>query len=144
MADLSRRRDVEEFADDDYRLAVAALMAHVADADGVTTPAERLRLQSVLSSAFDLDADATRRLVEAGRRSDREAVDFHGFASVLKRSLDADGRLRIVEMLWEVAYADGQVHEFEGDIVARVAELLDVPETDVATVRRVAAGKGTS
>ena len=40
--------------------------------------------------------------------------------------------------------ADGQVHEFEGDIVARVAELLDVPETDVATVRRVAAGKGTS
>jgi uncharacterized tellurite resistance protein B-like protein len=119
-------------------------MAHVADADGVTTPAERERLQRVLASGFDLGADETRRLVEAGRRSDREAVDFHGFASILKRTLDADGRLRIVEMLWEVAYADGVVHEFEGDIVARVAELLEVPEADVATVRRLAAGRGNS
>ena len=62
---------------------------------------------------------------------------------MLKRSLDADGRLRLIEMMFEIAYADGALHEFEGDLVARVAELLDVPEADVATSRRLAsAGEG--
>ena len=117
-------------------------MAHVADADGVTTPSERTRLQGVLSAEFSLDADATRRLIDAGRKSDREAIDFYDFAATLKRALDADGRLRVIEMLWEIAYADGVLHEFEGDIVARVAELLEVPASDVATVRRLAAGRG--
>ena len=141
MSDLARGRAGLEFASDDYRLAAAALLAHVADADGVTTPAERARLLGVLSSEFNLDADAARRLIEAGQRGDREAVDFQGFANTLKRALDADGRLRVVEMLWDIAYADGVLHEFEGDFVARVAEMLEVPDADVATVRRLAAGR---
>ena len=131
-----------DFGADDHRLAAAALMSHVASADGIVTPAERDRLRRALASAFDLDEEATRRLAEAGARDDLETGEFDGFAARLRRTLDANGRLRIVEMLWEIAFADGAPGEFEADFIARVAEILDVPEPDVVAARRVAGGLG--
>jgi uncharacterized tellurite resistance protein B-like protein len=60
---------------------------------------------------------------------------------VLKRALDEGGRLKIVEMAWELAYADGLPLEVEDSVVARVAQMLDVPEADMAVLRR-ASGPG--
>ena len=140
---LNERAHPGEFEEGDDRLAAAALLVHVANADGVRTAAESARLLDVLSSRFGLERDQAARLVDAAIRRDNEALDYNDFVDVLKRSLDADGRLRLIEMMFEIAYADGALHEFEGDLVARVAELLDVPEADVATSRRLAsAGEG--
>ena len=62
----------------------------------------------------------------AAEAADREAVDLYGFTSVLKRQLDEKDRERIVEMMWELVFADGKVHEFEDNLVWRAAELLGV------------------
>ena len=64
-----------------------------------------------------------------------EAVDLYGFTSVLKRTTDEEERLAIVEMMWEIVYADGHVHEFEDNTIWRVAELLGVSTRDRMTLR---------
>ena len=46
------------------------------------------------------------------------------------RSVNEEGRLRIVEMMWELVYADGQVSEFEDNVVWRAADLLGVSSRD--------------
>jgi uncharacterized tellurite resistance protein B-like protein len=74
-------------------------------------------------SLDDRDADA---LIDAAVTADNEAVDLYGFTSVLKRHLDDAGRERIIEMMWELVFADGKVHEFEDNLIWRVAELLGV------------------
>ncbi len=140
-ADLARGDGADEFREDDYRLAAAALLVHVAEVDGVLDESERLRLPRALSTGFGMDPDSTGRLIDVARRKDREAIDFQDFASVLKRQLDLAGRARIIAMMYDIAYADGVLHEFEGDIVARVAETLEIPEADVAELRRKAAGE---
>ena len=58
--------------------------------------------------------------------ADKEAVDLYGFTSVLKQQLDVKDRERIVGMMWELVFADGNVHEFEDNLVWRAAELLGV------------------
>jgi uncharacterized tellurite resistance protein B-like protein len=65
-------------------------------------------------------------LVEAAKDAEAEAVDLYGFTSVLKARLDAADRERIVAMMWTLVFADGKVHEFEDNVVWRVAELLGV------------------
>ena len=128
-----------EFDDDDYRLAAVALLVHVANVDGAIDAAERQRLKDIIAARFGLDAAATARLIAAGERSDNEAVDFFHFTNVLKHSLDDAGRHKIIEMLWEVAFADGAVHEFEENVVSRITELLGVPPRDrVLLKQRVA------
>jgi uncharacterized tellurite resistance protein B-like protein len=131
----------KSFAEDDYRLAAAALLVHVAAADGETDEAERRRLKAVIEERFGLDDAATARLIEKAEQSDRDAVDFYQFTSILKRALDADGRLKVVEMMWDIAFADGEIHEFEENTVWRVAELLGVSTRDRVLLRQRVGGE---
>ena len=137
IAELAGADSAEKsFAEDDYRLAAAALLVHVAAADGETDDAERRRLKTVIEERFGLDDAATARLIEKAEQSDRDAVDFYQFTSILKRALDEDGRLKVVEMMWDIAYADGAIHEFEENTVWRVAELLGVSTRDRVLLRQ--------
>ena len=141
MADLASEPVRREFCADDYRLAAASLLVHLAGADGVIDATERTRLQEIIARNFDLDAQATTRLIRCAEASDKEAVDFYHFTNSLTRALDQSGRQKIIEMMWEIAFADGAVHELEENIVARIAELLSVSPHDRVRLRHVAAAE---
>ncbi|SHM94430.1 tellurite resistance TerB family protein [Roseibium suaedae] len=126
----------KSFADDDKRLAAAALLFHLVDVDGVVEESESRKLKEILQRHYELSDAETVELVEAAKQKDSEAVDLYGFTSVLKRSTDEEERLAIVEMMWEVVYADGQVHEFEDNTIWRVAELLGISTRDRMTLRQ--------
>jgi uncharacterized tellurite resistance protein B-like protein len=139
MADLAGEPEAREFGPDDYRLAAASLLVHLAHADGVIGDEEMSHLRNLIAQNFELDAQATTRLIQSAEKSDREAVDFYHFTNTLTRTLDQEGRLRIVEMMWEIAFADGSVHELEENIVARIADLLGVAPHDRVRLRQEAA-----
>ncbi len=141
IAELGAGSSEKAYGEDDYRLAAVALLVHVAAADGETDEKERLRLKSLVEERFGLDEDATRRLIARAEESDRDAVDFYQFTSVLKRTLDDGGRRKIIEMMFEIAYADGELHEFEDNAIWRVAELLGVSARDRVLIRQSAAGQ---
>jgi len=124
------------FAEADYRLAAAALLVHVATTDSNFDEHERAKLREVLSQRFELAAEAADELIESAVGADREAVDLYQFTSTLNRACDEEGRRRVVEMMFEVAYADGQLSEFEDNIVWRAAELMHVPSRERVTIRR--------
>ena len=126
----------ESAAEADCRLAAAALLFHVADLDGVVEAAEAAKLRDLLSQRFGLDSAATGRLIAEAKRIDREAVDLFHFTSVLKRTLDHEGRLRVLEMMWEMAFADGRADEIEENTVWRVAELLGISSRERIGLRQ--------
>lgn len=130
------------FADNDYRLAAAGLLVHVATLDGDLSDTSRVKLRELLKSRFDLDAALTDELIDAAVAAEHEAIDFYRFTSLLNRTLDEAGRQRIIEMMWEMAYADGRVSEFEENVMWRVADLLGVSTRErIELRRRVADGK---
>ncbi len=132
------------FADNDYRLSAAALLIHAAAIDGVISDIERERLHAIIKRWFDLDDAATDELLRKATEVELESIDLYHFTSVLGRSLDEDGRRRVVEMMWEIAYADGRVSEFEDNLIWRAADLLGVSTRERVELRqRVAANRGT-
>jgi uncharacterized tellurite resistance protein B-like protein len=128
------------FDESDYRVAAAALLVHVATLDGALTETFREALHRVLKERFGLADPATEELIDAAVAADRESVDFYHFTSLLNRTLDDDGRRRVVEMMWRVAYADGRVSEFEENVLWRVADLLNIPGRERIELRRAVAG----
>jgi uncharacterized tellurite resistance protein B-like protein len=133
----------ERFGDNDYRLAAAALLIHVSTIDGNMSDPERQKLHDVLKSGFGLDEDATAKLIDAATAVEHEAVDLFHFTSLILRALDEAGRLRIVEMMWEIVFADGRADEFEENVVWRAADLLGVSSRDrIALRNRIAAAAG--
>jgi len=124
------------FEETDFRLAAAALLVHVATTDNNFDDAERAKLREVLSQRFDLGVEEADDLIESAIRADREAVDLYQFTSLLNRSFDEEERRKVVEMMFQVAYADGQLSEFEDNIVWRAAELMHVASRERVTIRR--------
>ena len=128
------------FDDTGYRLAATALLIHVISLDGEPTDVERRKLHSLIESRFGLDRGTADQLIASATLVEGEAVDLYHFTSVIMRSVDEAGRLRIVEMMWELAYADGPVTEFEDNVVWRAADLLAVSSRDRIDLKhRVAA-----
>ena len=128
------------FDDTGYRLAATALLIHVISLDGEPSEIEKRKLHGLLESSFKLDPGTADQLIASATRVEGEAVDLYHFTSVIMRSVDEQGRLRIVEMMWELVYADGQVSEFEDNVVWRAADLLGVSQRDRIDLKhRVAA-----
>src|ERR1700716_2109762 len=118
------------FDDTGYRLAATALLVHVISLDGEPSDVEKRKLHSLLESRFKLDPGTADQLIASATLVEGEAVDLYHFTSVIMRSVDEEGRLRIVEMMWELVYADGQVSEFEDNVVWRAADLLGISSPD--------------
>lgn len=125
---------------DDPRVAAAALMFHVIDADGVRDDAERQRLRQVLARAHDLSGSELEAVMRQGEAAEREAVDLYAFTSVLNRHLDEAARIEFIGVLWEMVYADGERHELEENVVWRVAELIGVSSRDRILMRQKVGG----
>lgn len=146
LRDFIRRLAAEEetsrYDPNDTRLALAALLVHSVAIDGITSEEERVVLRDLLSRNFGVSGEDLDALIADAVAAESDAVDLYRFTSVLKARMSEDERIRVVENLWEIAYADGTSHEFEENLIWRVAELLAVNRRDrIAMKRQVAENK---
>ena len=70
--------------------------------------------------------DEASQLAAKAKLVQAESVDFFRFTNALKGSMSIEEREGLVEDLWEIVYADGELHEFEDNLVWRMAELLNI------------------
>ena len=134
-------RHPSQFAEDDYRLAAAALLVHAATIDGEMSQSERDQLHAVLKQHFALDDAATAELIDKATTAENEAVDLYHFTHLLNRVLDEPGRARVIEMMWQIVYADGQRDELEDNLLWRAADLLGVSPQERIELRRRISGE---
>lgn len=121
----------------DKKLCAAALMVHVMEADGQIKPEEEAKLLSVLEAHYDLNAEQAHELAISAKTTQSESIDLYSFTSVLKAQMDETERMGLVEDLWEMVYADGQLHEFEDNMVWRLAELLNISSERRMRLKRI-------
>ena len=129
-----------QFADNDYRLAAAALLVHAAAIDGDMSAPERDKLHSVIKQRFALSDQAADELIAKATEAEQESVDLYHFTRLLNRSLDEPGRARVIEMMWEIVFADGQRDELEDNLLWRAADLLGVSPRERIELRRRVGG----
>jgi uncharacterized tellurite resistance protein B-like protein len=129
------------FDETGYRLAATALLIHVISLDGKPSDVESRKLHGLIESRFGLDPGTADRLIASATLVEGEAVDLYHFTSVIMRSVNEEGRLRIVEMMWELVFADGQASEFEDNVVWRAADLLGISSRDRIELKHRIAGR---
>lgn len=116
------------------RLAVAALLVHLAAVDGSVKPEERQVIAGALQDFYGLSEDEVARLIAEATRRDAESVDFYRFTQAITDLPDAE-KLEIVRMMWQVVFADDKNHELEDNMVWRIAELIHVSARDRTVLR---------
>jgi len=125
------------------RLAAAALLVEVVRGDGGIVPAEQEALLAAVRDKFGLSPLEAAELAAAAEQESRLANDYFQFTSLINRSFSPAQKLRLVELMWQVAYADAVLSAHEQHVLRKVAELLHVPHGDYIAAKmraRQAAG----
>lgn len=110
------------------QLATAVMLVEVMRSDARFDPDERQAVLSALREDFDLNADEAERLTELAQATAAKAGDLFAFTSRINAHFDMPQKLRMLEQMWRVAYADGQLDAHERHVTWRVADLLHIPE----------------
>jgi len=110
----------------EFELSAAALMVEAARLDSTFDDAERGRMRSMLADRFGLSAAEAEDLVAEAAEAQEKSADFFRFTHTLKQAFSHAERVEMIELLWEVAYADGALHDHEASLLRRVAGLLYV------------------
>ena len=121
---------------DDTQVAAVALLVEAAVMDGEFDPAERRTIARLLEDRFGLEGAEVEDLIAAGEDAVERSHQLFAFTRVVKQGFDFDERIRMIEMLWEVAYADGELHDYEASLVRRVAGLIHVADRDSGAARK--------
>lgn len=116
---------------DELQLAVAALMLEAAlVVDGQFDPNERTIIRRILEERFDLDAMQAQELLIAAEKRVEGSAQLFRFTSTINNRLTRERKIEVIEMLWEVAYADRLLDPLEDSLLRRIAGLIDVSDRD--------------
>ena len=125
-----------ETSQDERQAVIAALLVQAAMMDDDFDPSERETITGLLVNEFALDADEVSALIEDAEAAVTQSSQLFGFTRRASAELDAGDRIKLVEMLWQVVYADGVVHDYETNLMRRISGLLHVTDRETALARQ--------
>jgi uncharacterized tellurite resistance protein B-like protein len=120
----------------DLRMAVAVLLIEAAYRDDTFQSEERAVIARLLRQKFALSGEEAAALLTAAEETCRNSVQLHPHTSAIAARMTADERIHFVEMMWEVAYADGVLDPEEDALIRRMVNLIHISDRDRVLARQ--------
>ena len=121
---------------DPLHLAAAVLLVEAARMDDRIAPEERARIGALVRERFHLTAEEATDLLASAESQARGVSPHFNYVSVVVERCPPDRRIWLIEMLWEVVYADGELHALESNLLRRIGGLLHIPDIEVGAARK--------
>lgn len=131
--------DSEDVSEHALQLATAALLFEMTRADFAGNPQEVDAVLRALQVAFDITPAESGELLRLAEQETAKSVSLYEFTYLVDRELGPEKKVHIVELLWQVAFADGKLHKYEEHLVRKIADLLHVPHRDFIRAKHSAA-----
>jgi uncharacterized tellurite resistance protein B-like protein len=112
------------------QLAVALLLLELARSDFDFPEVERIKIRDLLAQRYQLDVAQADALLQQAQTTEQEAVSLYDYVQALNTRLDPTAKREVMEMLWQVAYADGRLDKYEESLLRKLAGLLYVSDQD--------------
>ena len=117
------------------RLAVSALLLEIAASDFDADQQERQAIIHIVRTQFGLDKAEADELIALAEQEHHTSTDYFQFTRMINEHYSASQKVELVELLWRVAFADGELHHYEEHVIRRLAELLHVSHRDFISAK---------
>ncbi len=125
----------EEQLQEQLQLASTILLLEVARTDHEIEEVEVERIKMLVKDKFNLSSDATQALMDEADDTINDIIDFHQFTSLLNQHFDLDQKCRLVQYMWEIALADGNLDAYEDQFIRKVADLMYLRHSELLSAR---------
>ena len=124
----------------DIQLAALTLCVELARADGQQQLPEIETIITIATRTFGLDQKEAAELLQQAEGEADSATDLFDFTDLVNRHLDKAGKQKLIENLWQVAYADGTLDRYEDHLIRKIADLVYVSHSDFIRIKHEVAG----
>ena len=133
-----RTRDTEHV----LRLATGALLLEMTHMDGEVWPEQRQVVKQAMLEQFDLTESESTELLDLAEEERVQSTDYFQFTSLINNAYTPEQKIRLIELLWQIAYANESLHRYEEHLVRKIADLLHVPHgAFIAAKHRMESGR---
>jgi len=122
--------------EDSLQLAAAALLVEAAQMDDHFEERERAKILQLVRDRFALSEEEAATLLESASLRVADSSQLFGFTRVVNDRFSFDERIELMEMLWQVVYVDGALHDYEANLMRRIAGLIHVTDRENGEARK--------
>jgi uncharacterized tellurite resistance protein B-like protein len=120
------------------RVATAVLLVEVTRADFSVEQSERQRLRQLLEQQFELSVEELDALLEQAEADADRLVSIQHITRLINQHYDHAMKLRVIQMMWHMVYADGEKDHYEEHLIRQVADLLYISHSEFIQARHLA------
>jgi uncharacterized tellurite resistance protein B-like protein len=120
------------------RVATAALLLEMANADFHTEPEELDAVKRAIQEELELSSADADQLITEAEVETRQSVDYFHYTNLINKACSLEEKTAIIEMMWRVALADGRVDKYEEHLIRKIANLIYVPREMIVAAKHSA------
>ena len=120
----------------ELHIAAAAMLIQAAMTDGHIDEVERTRIGVLIERHFGVPREEVHQILTESEAKAEAAVDIYSFLRVVNDHFDHEERISLVEILWDVVYSDGELHDHEANLIRRISGMLGLTDVESGTARK--------
>ena len=140
---LNDKKDSVENDDKKNLELLCGLMIEAAYTDGQIDLIEVNKIKSSLVNVFDEDPKLVNLVIEESIKNKNNSKSLHYYTSFINKNFNEDKKLLLIETLWEIVLSDGEIHDFESNLIRRLAGLLYISDVNSGNAKKRALSKIT-
>ena len=140
---LNNQNSIEEKESNNNLELLCGLMIEAAYTDGSIDKNELSKITKSLVNTFNEDAKDVDLMLKEAVKNKNNSKSLHHYTSFINKNFDDDKKLLLIEALWEIVLSDGQIHDFESNLIRRLAGLLYVSDVNSGNARKRALDKNS-
>ena len=110
--------------------ACVALLLETSMADEILDESELMALKNTLKKDFQINEDEIDELIDLAKENVEDSTSLYEFTRDINDNFDSAERVKLIESMWKIAYADGNIDKYEEHIIRKVSNLIYVAHSD--------------
>ena len=142
LKNILNNRNLKDDEEDSKNLElICGLMIEAAFTDGKIEESEIKKIKFSLVNVFDEDAEEVDLVLNQAIKNKNNSKSLHYYTSFINKNFNNDKKILLIEALWEIVLSDGEIHDFESNLIRRLAGLLYISDVKSGNARKKALDK---
>ena len=144
LKNILNNRNLKDDEEDSKNLElICGLMIEAAFTDGKIEESEIKKIKFSLVNVFDEDEEEVDLVLNQAIKNKNNSKSLHYYTSFINKNFDNDKKILLIEALWEIVLSDGEIHDFESNLIRRLAGLLYISDVKSGNARKRALDKNS-
>ena len=123
---------------------LCGLMVEAANTDGIIEEKEIIKINSLLVDTFEEEPSDVNLVLNNAINNQNESKSLHYYTSKINKEYSDEKKLLLIETLWEIVLSDGKIHDYESNLIRRLAGLLYISDVASGNAKKRALNKISS